>query len=184
MTLYGETLKVNIQKEKHFRINSAIESHYDVVLNPYGLDHNTSFETLSVIVDNYSNEKHLAIIGQIINDDYKTAILNDCDLIMLIDSMLIVIDCKSFEVKIQKEITEGYYFSIHSFNNGYIIHGELDIIKLTSAPAFEVEWTFSGNDIFVTPDGSSSFQINNDVIYLKDWNDKEYVVDKNGTELM
>ena len=183
MTLYGDAFKVKIHKDEDYRIDSTIESHYDAVLNPYGLDHNTYFETLSVTVDNYSNEKHLAIMGQIISDDYGAAILNGCDLILLIDSMLIVIDCKSIEVKIQKEMPEGYYFSIHNFNNGYIIHGELDIIKLTSAPAFEVEWTFSGNDIFVTPDGRSSFQINNDVFYLKDWNDKEYVVDKNGKEL-
>jgi len=181
--LHGDSFKVKIDKDTNFRNDSSIKPHYDVVFNLYGLDCNTSYETLSITIDFYSTEKRFAVLGSMIVTDYQIAILDGCNLILLIDDVIIVVDIKTLNLITQKELPDGYYFSIHTYNDGYIVYGELDIIKLSNAPAFEIEWTFSGNDIFVTQDDSSSFQISNELIYLKDWNEREYVVDKNGKEL-
>ena len=70
---------------------------------------------------------------------------------------------------------------IDKFKNGYVVYGELDILKLS--PTFDIEWSFSGEDIFVSQDGSMPFQIANDTIYLSDWNGRKYTIDRYGKEI-
>ena len=104
------------------------------------------------------------------------------DLIVLMNTTLTVIDCRTLSIKFSKEISDfGIFFSIHKFENGYIVCGELDILKLS--PAFEREWSFSGADIFVSPDRDSSFCIEKDTIHLSDREGRRYILNNFGEEI-
>ena len=183
LTLNGKGFKVNISKDNTFKIESVSYVQYDNVMVPNGFLCSDSYETLSVVIDNYVNERRIAIILSQSFADYEIAILSGYDLIMLVNTELLIIDCQTLELKIQKELPEGFYFSIHNYDDGYLIYGELDIIKVSSAPYYDVEWMFSGADIFVTQDNTSPFCVKGAYVYLKDWNGQEYIVDRNGKEL-
>jgi len=71
-------------------------------------------------------------------------------------------------------------FSINPFKGDFIIHGELEIIRLSRSG--EIKWRFGARDIFVTEEGDNNFQINNNWIEVVDWQGYKYRIDENGKE--
>ena len=69
-------------------------------------------------------------------------------------------------------------FSIYQIQTGYIIHGEIEILKLTFD--FEIEWSFSARDIFATLDGKPAFELCDNCIKLYDFENNYYEIDLNG----
>ena len=69
-------------------------------------------------------------------------------------------------------------FKVYSFDNYYLVHGELTITAVT----FDGKklWDFYGKDIFVTPDGNDEIAFFDGKIYIKDWEYNEYVLDRDG----
>ena len=72
-------------------------------------------------------------------------------------------------------------FGIYKIKDGYIVHGELEISKLNKNG--KIEWQLGGRDIFVTIDGSKSFEIKENYIEAKDWLNFTYKIDFNGKEI-
>jgi len=73
-------------------------------------------------------------------------------------------------------------FEIFNCIDGYIIHGEVSIIKINKLG--KVEWEFFGRDIFTTPDSVDDFKVYNNYIIAKDWEYNSYKIDiKNGIEI-
>lgn len=73
-------------------------------------------------------------------------------------------------------------FEIYSCTDGYIVHGEVSILKISKFG--KIEWEFFGRDIFVTPEGIDDFQINDNYAIVKDWDYNVYKIDIiNGIEL-
>lgn len=58
--------------------------------------------------------------------------------------------------------------------DGYLIHGECEIIKLDFA--FNTQWTFSGKDVFASSDGKQVLNILDDRIDLMDFSGNTYTV--------
>lgn len=74
-------------------------------------------------------------------------------------------------------------FEVFNCIDGYIIHGELSIIKLNKLG--KIEWEFSGRDIFTTIDGLDDFQVFDGYIIAKDWGYHIYKIDiMNGMEII
>ncbi len=70
-------------------------------------------------------------------------------------------------------------FKILNAGYGYIVHGELSILRLNNTG--EVQWEFSGNDIFTTPDGTDIFTVEYDgSIVVNDWNHVVYKISPEG----
>lgn len=69
-------------------------------------------------------------------------------------------------------------FQIFKYEKDYIIHGELSITRLRSNG--EIMWQNSGADIFTTEKGEKNFELKNETITVKDWNNKIYKFDLNG----
>lgn len=109
--------------------------------------------------------------------------MEDCQLTVLMNTTITVIDLATLNLIRHKEISDfGSYFSIYAFDNGYLVYGELEIIKLDIA--LEAEWTFSEADIFVSADDSiNPFNINGETIELCDWNGNYYHLDKSGNQI-
>ena len=76
----------------------------------------------------------------------------------------------------------GHLFELYRYGDSYIIYGELDIIRVEAN--FETSWVFSGSEIFVTMDDQAPFEMSNDRIILRDWDNNYYEVDYNGNLLV
>ena len=69
-------------------------------------------------------------------------------------------------------------FQIFKYQEDYIIHGELNITRLSKNG--EILWQNSGADIFVSQNDQDHFEFINDMIQVKDWNNQLYKFDING----
>lgn len=85
------------------------------------------------------------------------------------------------ELRWIQQLDTATCFGIYTFNNDFIIHGELQISRINQLG--EVQWSFGARDIFVRQDGSKAITIDNNRIYLKDWEGYEYTLDSNGIEI-
>lgn len=72
-------------------------------------------------------------------------------------------------------------FGIYAWKDDFVIHGELHITRIDIHG--NEKWSFGGRDIFVTPDGSSAFELRGDKIILTDWGAYTYKLDSNGIVL-
>ena len=62
-----------------------------------------------------------------------------------------------------------------------IVHGEQEITYLNSNG--EIQWNFSGRDIFTTADGNEDFIILEDCILAVDWEGNNYKINRDGKEI-
>jgi hypothetical protein len=69
-------------------------------------------------------------------------------------------------------------FQIFKYKEDFIIHGELNVTRLTSKG--EIVWQNSGADIFTTEKGIDDFELKNEIIKVRDWNNRLYKFDING----
>lgn len=73
-------------------------------------------------------------------------------------------------------------FQIFKYNEDFIIHGELNITRILSVG--EILWQNSGGDIFTTEKREQNFELNNETIKVKDWDNKIYKFDMDGNNLI
>jgi len=108
--------------------------------------------------------------GAVIEGDYLTQILFD---------EIRQIDVKTGKVLQQVECPNvGGLFEIYSIEDGYIIHGELELFRYDKH--LNRIWDFSGRDIFATVDGRKAFWLEEDTIHCRDWLGWHYVLDLDG----
>ena len=182
MLIKNDTYEISINAEHTFTLDSVDNKPYDLIINPFNMKRGDYYKALAVTLDDGVISMRFIIIGEMFGADEDIAILENDDLIILMNTMLIVIDCRTVTVKLHKKISGFWiYFSIYKFDDGYIIYGEIDILKLSSR--FEIEWSFSGADIFVSPNGETAFKIENETIFLSDWNGRKYKLNKFGQEI-
>jgi hypothetical protein len=80
-----------------------------------------------------------------------------------------------------KELDMATCFGIYEFENDFIIHGEVEISRLSENGT--IKWTFSARDIFVSMNGKKEFEIIGDTIKLIDFGNYEYILDADGNEI-
>ena len=79
------------------------------------------------------------------------------------------------------EVDWATCFAIHKYHDDFITEGEMSITRINRNG--KILWEYSGADIFVTLDGSSSFDMYDDYIALSDFNGSTYKIDYNGMEI-
>jgi len=72
-------------------------------------------------------------------------------------------------------------FSLLPFEDDLIVHGEVSISRIDAAG--HIVWQFTGHDIFLSLDGTSTFDMYPDYIELTDFNGHRYQVDYNGQQI-
>lgn len=184
MQLKNLQYSIDIEIDNTFTLESTDNRPYDYIFNPEALTRNDYTKVFSIRISKGCDEPtNIALIGSFYSFPEDCAILKDNHLTVLMDSTITVIDLITLSIIRHKIFSDfGTYFSIYSFDNGYIVYGELDIVKLDIT--LQIEWTFSGADIFVLPDESIiPFNINGDTIELRDWEGKYYYLDKYGNKI-
>jgi len=180
MTIRNDKVDISIVGDSTYTIDSVDNKPYDFVLNPANFTRNDYTSAFSITVDNEDKQVVFILIGSCFST--ASALLEDDNLIVLMNNDIFVINYLSFHVVKHKHYGDFFsLFSIEKFCDGYIIHGEMDIVMLTTQ--FDVKWSFSGADIFATLNGNSSFDIVGDKILLEDWLGNKYCLDKNGKEI-
>lgn len=111
------------------------------------------------------------------------------DLFIIIeDDLLICIGDKVYCLKIPnlqinwfKSLPLGTNYSINSFKEDFLVFGEIGLVRMNNKG--EEIWHYKGeNGIFMPGDGK--LKISNNTIELRDGNDKKYIVDGSGKEII
>jgi outer membrane protein assembly factor BamB len=91
------------------------------------------------------------------------------------------LEIPSLELRWQKEIDSFTNFSIYKIEDTFLIHGELQIFRITKEG--EILWDFGGRDIWVNIEGKPEITIEKNLIRLFDFESNEYVIDFDGKEI-
>ena len=169
---------VEITLDETYTIDSADNKRYDYVLNPSNKRRGDMYNVFHLSVKGVRNVD-IALIGDYYTYPEDCAILEDDILTVLQNDYITLIDLKSVRIIACYELDVfGTTFSIYRMSDGYLIYGEIEIIKLDNE--FNVAWKFSGRDIFVSISGKNAFEIAEQSIKLYDFEDNFYEIDFDG----
>ena len=186
MILENHLAKIEVEVKYIKDLDITKLSKDSIILDPNNyLDENYSFKDILkiVIISVYLKEKNrkysMYIYSDIYTNDDNIAILENNILTILRDYVISQFDIITGDLILNKEIkTQFPNFAIFRISNGYIIHNELYIYMLDFD--FNIKWSFSGGDIFVSITNKKEFELTEDRIKLYDFNDRYYEIDFNG----
>ena len=169
---------VEITLDETYTIDSADNKRYDYVLNPSNKRRGDMYKVLHISIKGVQNVD-IALIGDYYTYPEDCAILEGDTLTVLQNDYITQIDLMSVQIIAGYELDVfGTTFSIYRMSDGYLIYGEIEIIKLDNE--FNVAWKFSGRDIFVSILGNNAFEIAEQSIKLYDFEDNFYEIDFDG----
>ncbi len=181
MLLSNTKYIIDIQIDSTHTINSTDNKPYDYMLQTKNFRKDDHYTVFAIFIKMKSEhyEKSMVLVGEFCSPVSQCAILEDDILIVLMFNRIIWLNLTTMCIEKNVVICDwSICFEIYSFQDGYIIYGETEIIKVNKSG--EVEWSFSGRDIFVLANGEEPFSICGDTIIAKDWLGYTYVLDKNG----
>lgn len=177
MFLENDIYHVRITIDSNFK---GIGNDYDFVFWTKKYNREENFKVFRIEANHNDKSIFFALAGDINSYEENCAILEGNLLIVLQNKTISKIDLSNNILLSVKEMNNfGCNLGIYKCEGeGYIIHGETNVFKLNFE--LEEEWSFSGNDIFITQNGSSPFIIDNNRIKLHDWNNAYYELDLDG----
>ncbi|MBR5098623.1 MAG: hypothetical protein IK091_05310 [Spirochaetales bacterium] len=138
--------------------------------------------TINVTIDNNSKHRRFVLIGNPYSSDENCAVLEGEILTVLLCWDIVRININTCKVVAHYHLDHsGCNFGIFKIDRGYIIYGELEILLLNLN--FQKEWSFSGQDIFVSNSECIPFEIRQDRICLFDIYGEYYEIDFNCKEI-
>ena len=177
-TLQNEKYSVRITTAHTYIEESVDNRSYDCILNPNKLGRNDMYRTLAISVIGERNAE-IALVGDYYTSDCDCAILEKNILTVLQNDYISQIDLGDVRVVAGYNVDVfGTTFSIYRMPDGYLIYGEIEIIKLDNE--FNTVWKFSGRDIFVSITGKNAFELTDHSIKLYDFKDNFYEIDFDG----
>lgn len=177
-TLQNEKYHVNISTADTYTVESADNRSYDYILNPNKLGRNNMYRTLCVSVTGAQNAE-IALVGDYDTSEIDCAILEGDTLTVLQNDYITQIDLETVQIIASYKLDVfGTTFAIYHMPDGYLIYGEIEIIKLDNE--FNTVWKFSGRDIFVSISGKNAFELTERSIKLYDFEDNFYELDFDG----
>lgn len=178
MILLTKQYNVEITVDYTYTLNSSDNKYYNYIFKSCKTIDKTNFKAFSIKICNKNKKITIALLGDFYSSCEKCAVINKDLLIILMNNIVSVIDIKHIRLVKTLKVSDYCCFSICPFSNGYIIHGELDIVFINNE--FNKEWLFSGRNIFTTSDETDIFEIYDDRIKVKDWEGFIYTIDSNG----
>lgn len=113
---------------------------------------------------------------------HKTSqIIENNRILICCSDTIFCLDLVTLNLNWKTEVDQATAFEIFAIDNGYIIHGELEITRIDSNG--KIIWQNNGADIFVSPEGNEDFEIKENYIRATDWEKRNYVWDYNGKEI-
>lgn len=181
MTLSNESYWVNI-KRSDLPLHVLETQGYDHIFNSceYGEDDYVSI--FSIEIRGEDRQNLVAVIGSCYACDEHCAALDGSKLTVLMDGEIMRFDLETISLLQHQTVGREIYFSIYPIHDGYLIHGELSILRISKD--YERIWDFCGADIWVLQDNDrKAIEIVGDRIHLEDWNGVQYILDMDGNVL-
>ena len=125
--------------------------------------------------------RHSAIIcetGGLTSIESKSVLLAGEDLLICAGKMLYCLNLPSLGLKWKTQVDGAVCFSVHTFSDGLLTHGELQLTKL-SLDGWR-QWEFSARDIFVTNDQEKELRFEQGLVVVRDWSGYTYFLDAAG----
>lgn len=175
--LQNDKFFIEITEDNTFTIASSDNRKYDLLMNPTNLKH--SYKALRISVKGNVNREIVLIGDECTCTQDNCAILEDDVLTVLLNNHITQINVAALEIVGGYDLDVfGTTFAIYRMVDGYLIYGEIEIIKLDNS--FNIVWKFSGKDIFVSVSGKNAFELTAESIRLYDFEDNFYELDFDG----
>ena len=187
MKLKYKNFEIEVLDDPNYTLNSADNLRQYEKVHFDGQHHEDYFYPTSkhaVIIKKVKNEVSNAIIcevGGATGISKKSFIVEDDKIWILICNKIYCLKIPSLELHWQKEIDAFTNFSIYKLEKDFIIHGELEIFRITKEG--DIIWRFGGRDIWVTIEGTNEITIETNTIRLFDFQSNEYVLDFDGNQI-
>jgi hypothetical protein len=180
--------QIEVINDSNYTINSIDNLKvYDTVFFQANKDKDKLYSTskCGIIVKKSDTKIASAIIcesGGATAITQKSFIIEDDRIWICVCNKVYCLEIPSLDLVWRKEIDFITNFSIHKVEEDFIIHGELDIKRITKSG--EIIWSFGGRNIWVNPEGKTEFNIENNTIHLFDFESNEYILDFNGETIL
>ena len=103
------------------------------------------------------------------------------DLLICIGDKIYCLKIPNLQINWFKSLPLGTNYLINSFKEDYLVFGEIGLVRINEAG--EEIWHYKGeNGIFIP--GNGKLKISDSVIELIDGNDKKYIIDESGKEII
>lgn len=169
--------EIRIHKAPEYSFDSTDNKPYDKIIVMEESDFHTCIE---IEVEHNREIQTVLIIAayHIILNSFVA--LHKNGLFMMLNEVLCIFNPDTLSIDKQIEINPiGTMFEVHPFGEDYILYGELNIYRISSD--LNVEWNFSGRDIFVKYTGDEpAFMMKEDKICLYDFEDNYYEIGYDG----
>lgn len=169
--------EIRIHEASEYSFNSTDNKPYDKIIAVEESDFHTCIE---IEVKHNMEIRTALIIASYHTQLNSVAALHKDGLFMMLNEVLCIFNPDTLSIDKQIEINPiGTMFEVHPFGEDYILYGELEIYRISSG--LNVEWEFSGRDIFVKYAGDEpAFIMEEDKICLYDFQDNYYEIDYDG----
>lgn len=184
MKISYENYEIEIREESNYTFNSTDNLRQFEKVYFEGKNHEDRFypnNKYSVIVYQDAEEISSAVICEIggkTSITGKTFVIDGDKIWICIGDKVYCLTIPKLELVWCKKLDYVTVFSINKLENDFIIHGELEIKRITKSG--EIVWYFSGRDIWINMEGKTELQIENDRIKLFDFESNEYNINFNG----
>lgn len=122
-----------------------------------------------------------AIIGSIGGGTgiHKTStIYEDTRLLICCSDSIFCLSIPDLKLLWKTHADQATCFEIYKYRDNYIVHGELEISRLDRDG--QIVWQQSGADIFTTIDGRQDFELTDQLIVARDFENRVYKFDYDG----
>lgn len=187
MTVKYKNYSIDVSDDQAYSINSADNtSRYDHVYFDGATNEDRVYPTSKHGIRVRLADKEVASaliseVGGATTIHNKSFVIADNSLLICCCDKVYSLNLPDLSKNWSKRIDPDTCFGIYSFDNDFIVHGELCITRIDKNG--NEKWQFGAQDIWVTPDGKESFSIQGDKIFLTDWEGYKYILDKNGVEV-
>jgi hypothetical protein len=184
-------LKIEVSSDKLYELNSADNvKEYDYIYSSYNSvnkDYDIYAPKYGIIAKDEEIVLRSALLvaggGGATAPHKRSALIDNDSLIVILGDSIFSMSLPDLSIN-WATVCEDCVTCFEIFNciDGYIIHGEVSILKINKLG--NVEWEFFGRDIFTTLDSVDDFKVYDNYIITKDWEYNEYKIDiKNGLEI-
>ena len=178
-----ENQVIKLYDESNFELESVdnLKNYNHVYING---DHNAL--TSKIGIEIYENEKLLS--GCLIASEgggtgvfKNSALISYGGIIICCANTIFKLTIPDLQLEWKTKADSATCFGIYSLETDYVIHGELEIIRLDKNG--KIIWQKSGRDIWVTAEGIDDFAVHKNYISATDWEYNRYKFDFNGNFL-
>lgn len=186
MELNYKNFKIEILDDPNYTLNSVnnLRPYEKIYFNENQEDRFYPTSKHAIIVNEFRREISNAIICEVgggTGIHENSFIIEDNKIWIRICNKIYCLEIPSLELIWKKEFDNFTNLSIHKLEEDIIIHGELEIFRITKEG--EIVWHFGGRDIWINIQGKTEFSIEDKAIRLFDFESNEYVLDFDGNQI-